>query len=314
LHAGHQGLYRVLPEFFRSRHDGCHIGSSPLVVRNNLENHMQRMSMHGQIFEEIFSAGATHSTFWRFLDPDFPGTEYWSAGDPVSKSAQSLAHALAATLTARYALGDTLRIRTRILSSEHPEQRADAVAAVLYCRHDEMQPSSRALSDAAARMVTALRPAARSRPQSSLLRNGEMPCAVDELLQTGFAPLLGTSIATSITARIPGRGSMVIDDRFVSAPAMSPQSRVVVVRGKICGTKGQGRFRSIGVDAICSTTRQAFKQPKVAFDDDALRELVACGVREPWRRAEMAIRINSVWCGRADAQVSYHLESLRYVD
>jgi len=277
---------------------------------------MHQTTIYRQDYTEIFSVRARFSQV--ACSPAFDSTAgtFWTPGDPVTKSASELASALKSTLGSRFGVGNALRIFTRIVECPDSEGRHDAFASVMYHQASDMNsPAPQVLIAAAARFAAAmvdLRSLKSTRTPLAILDEAESPWPLSDLMTTPLASLLGTKIPIGIIARVPGRAPLLLEERFARVPSMQPTSTVIVMRGKLLGTKESGRSRTLGVDGACVATHRLAKLPKVAFDE-IHRTAVSAAVAEPWRKVELNITVTHSSSGRAKPETSYKLNSLRFV-
>lgn len=270
------------------------------------------MSTHSPVDEKLFEIAGVGT--W------FPHQSYWTSFDNavefVPEVAESLIAAVAEILKRRFNVNPTaLRVRTRLSASPLVAGRYDARATILF------RPSERDAADevdgmrsAAARVLaTVVHPAASRSPGAEFLSTEEMAFPIDSLLESPFAPYLGTRISNDLVAHVPGRPLLYLKHKFRDAPQLRSAPETFEVIGRIHDTKLGGEFRSVSITAFRTDNLAELEQARVLVTPE-LREQIWQVVREPSRRLRMTVIGGEFHTERSVPRVVYVLKDLRFDD
>jgi hypothetical protein len=273
----------------------------------------------GQIFHEIFGVGTEFPRLERRFtaDANDGGAEYWTQGGSCPEIAHKLSAAVSTTIGQRF---DTKLNALRILLKATPSCRVlnyfDTRATLLFCPtdNDELLQVPRMRSEAACLLAGLQRPSRAGQfANPTFLLQGEEATLPEMLMKLPTAKLLGIRITEDLVGCVPGRADIInFKSKFRDAPRQPMVEDTFEVRGRMLSTKSGGRYHAVGIAGLLANGRDGeFKQPKVLYAEE-LREAIARAVSEPWRRLLMSITRTSVPCGRAQPQLTFTLNSLRF--
>ena len=250
----------------------------------------------------------------------FPHQSYWTSFDSavefVPEVAECLIASVASILTRRFKLNPTaLRIRTRLSASPLVVGRYDARATILFRpSEDESAEEADGMRSAAARLLAAVvHPTASRSPGAEFLSAEEIAFSIDSLLESPFAPFLGTHISNDLVAHVPGRPLLELKHRFRDVHQLRCAPETFDVIGRIHDTKLGGEFRGVSITAFRTDNLADLEQAWVLVTPE-LREQIWQVVREPSRILRMTIIGAKTYTGRSVPRVVYVLKGLRFDD